>query len=115
MFDSQYLESSYSEENAIEDGLSIVDAPEGLLPEFDDDLLNNASELGLALGFGDYIADEKLKDLYNMTEHTDRENMELAGSLIPIHQIKESEKSRPFDKFVSDLCKGKISIDDADY
>lgn len=119
MPDSQHLENDYyyDEENAIEDGLTIVDTLDGLLPRLGDDgdLLDDASELGLALGFGDHIADEKLKNFCNITEYTDRENMKLATLLVPIYRTKRLEKVRPFDKFVNDLCKGKTSIDDADY
>ena len=91
------------------------------LPEDDDfsdetdDALDNAAELGLALGFGDFISNERLKEFPNLVEHANRRNMSAPITFSPVHSYKKEKKPRSFEKFVDDLCKGRTSIDDEDY
>lgn len=100
------------EEGVFEDGFSIVNP---LCELKNDTVLNSPDEFGLSLGFGDFISDERLKALSNLTENTDKENMETATTFVSIHSHKKQEKLHSFEKFVDNLCKGKISIDDDDY
>ena len=105
-FDEEYYEECCNVEN--ED-----------LPE-DDDLsdetgnaLDNAAELGLALGFGDFISNERLKEF--PTNQINKENLSAPITFASVYSYKKEKKPRSFEKFVDDLCKGKISIDDEDY
>ena len=107
-FDEEYYEEWCNVEN--ED-----------LPEDDDfsdetdDALDNAAELGLALGFGDFISNERLKEFPDLAEHINRKRASAPITFAPIHSHKKEKGPRPFEKFVDDLCKGRISIDDEDY
>lgn len=108
MFDPDWTDTDdfYDEE------FSIVDS----LTEFENNItLDNTPDLGLSLGFGDFISDERLKTISNLTENTDRENMKAAIKLVPVNQYKKQEKLQSLEKLVNDLCKGRISIDDEDY
>lgn len=105
-FDEEYYEEYYNVES------------EGL-PENDDlsdetgNALDNAAELGLALGFGDFISNERLKGF--SINQINKENLGAPITFASVHSYKKEKKPRSFEKFVDDLCKGKISIDDEDY
>jgi hypothetical protein len=82
------------------------------------DIDDEAHILGLALGFGDFISSERMKDLSELTPETDAENILKASELCPVHTRHSNvsnKKRRPFERFVDDLCAGKLSIDDSDY
>jgi hypothetical protein len=109
-FDEEYYEDYCNVEN--ED-----------LPEKDDDFsdetgnaLDNAAELGLALGFGDFISNERLKEFpTSLAAQINKENLSTPITFASVHSYKKEKKVRSFEKFVNDLCKGKTSIDDEDY
>lgn len=116
-FDPDWFDEEYYEEYCnVED----EDLPED--PEDNDDFLNeagsaldNAAELGLALGFGDFIANERLKDFPDLAKHIKRESMTAPITFASVHPYKKEKGPRSFEKFVDDLCKGRISINDEDY
>jgi hypothetical protein len=113
-FDPDWFDEEYYEEYC---NVGNEDLPED--ENFSDgtgSALDNAAELGLALGFGDFISDERLKELStNLTRQVNKENLSIPITFTSVHSYKKEKKPRSLEKFVDDLCKGKISIDDKDY
>lgn len=93
--------------------------------EMEDPLMENkgyemteGDMMGIALGFGDFLSSERMKDLAELTAQTDEENIKKALQLCPVsqrHKSSNKRSSRPFEQFVDDLCSGKFSVNDPDY
>lgn len=112
-FDLDWFDEEYYEECC---NVANEDLPED--SDFSDEnggVLDDAAELGIALGFGDFISNERLKEFPDVAKQVNRENLSAPITFTSIRSYKKEKKPRSFEKFVEDLCKGRISIDDEDY
>lgn len=107
-FDEEYYKEYCNIENEdLSENENLLDGPE--------DVLDDAAELGLALGFGDFISNERLKEFPGLAQHIRKEHMSTPITFTSVHAHKKRTGPKSFERFVEDLCKGKISIDDEDY
>ncbi|MEA3296153.1 MAG: hypothetical protein U9Q27_03395 [Patescibacteria group bacterium] len=106
-FDPDLFDPDLSDEKYIKEFCNVENEN---LPEIDESgsMLDNTAKLGLALGFGDFISNERFKEI-------NRKNVSAPITFTSVHSYKKQKQSRPFDKFIDNLCKGKISIDDENY
>jgi hypothetical protein len=113
-FDSDWFDEEYYEECCNVENEDLPEDNDDFSDE-SDNALDNAAKLGLALGFGDFISNERLKEFPDSARHTNRENMSVLPTFASVRFYKKEKGPRSFEKFVDDLCKGRISINDENY